>query len=246
METRWLEIALNPPISGIASEIPQNFFRLAVDRWRYCRCQKGFNRGGLLDAPEAQNITELLAAWGGGDQAAFERLVPLVYAELKRIARRHMHRESEGHLLQTTALVHEAYMRLVSQKDAKWQDRAHFFAVSSQQMRRILVDAARSRLRQKRGAGSVVVSLDDAPTLSSSRAAEFVALDDALNELAKLDLRRSRVVEMRYFGGMSVEEAAAALHVSAETVNRDWKAAKAWLYTQLNRAEEPNLPGMNP
>lgn len=157
-----------------------------------------------------------------------------------------MRRESEGHLLQTTALVHEAYVRLVSQKEAKWQDRVHFFAVSSQQMRRILVDAARSRLRQKRGAGSVVVSLDDAPTLSSSRAAEFVALDDALTELAKLDLRRSRVVEMRYFGGMSVEEAAAALHLSVETVNRDWKAAKAWLYTHLNRAEESNPPGVNP
>jgi RNA polymerase sigma factor (TIGR02999 family) len=113
-------------------------------------------------------------------------------------------------------------------------------------MRRILVDAARSRLRQKRGAGSVVVSLDDAPTLSSSRAAKFVALDDALTELAKLDLRRSRVVEMRYFGGMSVEEVAAALDVSADTINRDWKAAKAWLYTQLNHAQEPNPSGINP
>lgn len=118
--------------------------------------------GVALDSPNRQDITELLAAWGGGDQAAFEQLVPLVYAELKRIARRHMNRESEGHVLQTTALVHEAYLRLVSQKGAKLQDRTHFFAVSSQQMRRILVDAARSRMRQKRGSGAVVVSLEDA------------------------------------------------------------------------------------
>jgi RNA polymerase sigma-70 factor, ECF subfamily len=146
-----------------------------------------------------------------------------------------MFRESEGHVLQTTALVHEAYVKLVSQPGAKWQDRAHFFAVSSQQMRRILVDAARSRLRKKRGGDAQAISLDDALTLSSSRAAEFVALDDALNELAMLDPRRSRVVEMRYFGGMSVEETAAALNLSADTIMRDWKAAKAWLYAQLNR-----------
>jgi RNA polymerase sigma-70 factor, ECF subfamily len=198
-----------------------------------------------LESPGSQDITELLAAWGGGDMAAFERLVPLVYAELKRIARRHMFRESEGHILQTTALVHEAYMKLVSKPGAKWQDRAHFFAVSSQQMRRILVDAARSRLRKKRGGDAPVISLDDAPMLSSSRAAEFVALDEALNELASLDERRSRVVEMRYFGGMSVEETAAVLNLSPATVLRDWNAAKAWLYTQLNRTglqKAPELP----
>ena len=199
-----------------------------------------------MDSSSEQNITELLAAWGDGDQAAFERLVPLVYAELKRIARRHMNRESEGHVLQTTALVHEAYVKLVSQKGAKWQDRAHFFAVSSQQMRRILVDTARSRIRQKRGSGAVVVSLDDAPALSMSRAAEFVALDDALTELAKLDQRRSRVVEMRYFGGMSVEETAQALNISPDTITRDWKAAKAWLYAELNRAEGRGTPDLNP
>lgn len=185
--------------------------------------------------PGSEDITELLAAWGGGDQTAFERLVPLVYGELKRIARRHMFRESEDHVLQTTALVHEAYMKLVSNPGVKWQDRLHFFAVSSQQMRRILVDAARSRLRQKRGGDAPLVALDDAPTLSFSRAAEFVALDDALNELATLEPRRSRVVEMRYFGGMSMEETAAVLNLSPATVLRDWNAAKAWLYTQLNR-----------
>jgi RNA polymerase sigma-70 factor (ECF subfamily) len=199
-----------------------------------------------LDSTNGQDITELLAAWGDGDQAAFERLVPLVYAELKRIARRHMNRESEGHVLQTTALVHEAYVKLVSQRGAKWQDRAHFFAVSSQQMRRILVDAARSRMRQKRGSDAVVVSLDDAPAISMSRAAEFVTLDDALTELAKLDPRRSRVVEMRYFGGMSVEETALALNLSPDTIARDWKAAKAWLYAELNRAEGQGMPVLNP
>ncbi len=199
----------------------------------------------LLNSPGSQDITELLAAWSGGDKAAFEQLVPLVYAELKRLARRYMFRESEGHVLQTTALVHEAYMKLISQPGAKWQDRAHFFAVSSQQMRRILVDAARTRLRKKRGGDAEVVSLDDAPALSSSRAAEFVALDDALNELATLEPRRSRVVEMRYFGGMSVEETAAALNLSSDTVARDWKAAKAWLYTQLNRTGPQGIPGMD-
>jgi RNA polymerase sigma factor (TIGR02999 family) len=189
-----------------------------------------------LDAHDSEDITELLEAWGEGDLAAFERLVPLVYGELRRMARRHMYRESEGHLLQTTALVHEAYLKLVSQKNAKWQNRAHFFAVSSRQMRRILVDAARSKLRQKRGADAPLLSLDDAPELSTTRAAEFVALDDALQQLAELDPRRARVVEMRYFAGMSVEETAAALKISGDTVIRDWKAAKAWLFTELNRS----------
>jgi RNA polymerase sigma factor (TIGR02999 family) len=192
-----------------------------------------------LGARDSEDITELLEAWGEGDEAAFERLVPLVYGELRRMARRHMYRESEGHLLQTTALVHEAYLKLVSQKNAKWQNRAHFFAVSSQQMRRILVDAARSKLRQKRGADAPVVSLEDAPELSVSRAAEFVALDDALQQLAQLDPRRARVVEMRYFGGMSMEETAAALKVSEETVARDWKAARAWLFTELDKSGNP-------
>jgi RNA polymerase sigma factor (TIGR02999 family) len=205
-------------------------------------CQAGAGVG----AHDSEDITELLEAWGEGDEAAFERLVPLVYAELRRMARRHMYRESEGHLLQTTALVHEAYLKLVSHKNAKWQNRAHFFAVSSQQMRRILVDAARSKLRQKRGADAPVLSLDDAPELSVTRAAEFVALDDALQQLAQLDPRRARVVEMRYFGGMSVEETAAALKVSGDTVIRDWKAAKAWLFTELNKSGNPGKVDLIP
>ncbi len=199
-----------------------------------------------MGARDSEDITELLEAWGEGDQAAFERLVPLVYAELRRIARRHMHRESEGHLLQTTALVHEAYLKMVSHKNAKWQNRAHFFAVSSQQMRRILVDAARSKLRQKRGADAPLLSLDDAPELSVTRAAEFVALDDALQQLAQLDPRRARVVEMRYFGGMSVDETAAALNVSEATVIRDWTAAKTWLFAELNRSGNPGKVDLMP
>ena len=183
-----------------------------------------------------RDVTQLLFAWGNGDEAALDQLVPLVYAELKRMARRHMYGESEGHVLQTTALVHEVYLRMVSQSTAKWQNRAHFFAVSSQQMRRILVDTARARLRQKRGGNAPVVSLDDVPTLSISRAAEFVALDDALQQLAKVDTRRSRVVEMRYFGGMTLEETAAVLNISEDTVSRDWSAAKAWLYTELKNS----------
>lgn len=189
-----------------------------------------------MNAENQGDVTQLLVAWREGDEAAFQQLVPLVYAELKRIARRHMYGESEGHVLQTTALVHEAYLKMVSQKNVQFQNRAHFFAVSSQQMRRILVDTARARLRQKRGSNAPVVSLDDAPTLSMSRAAEFVALDDALQELAKLDLRRSRVVEMRYFGGMTLAETAAALNLSDDTVLRDWNAAKAWLYMELNKS----------
>ena len=185
--------------------------------------------------PETREITELLAAWSGGDETAFEQLVPVVYAELKRLARRHMYRENEGHVLQTTALVHEAYLKLASQKNAKWENRVQFFAVSSQQMRRILVDSARSRLRHKRGADAQMVSLDDAPPLSVSRAEEFIALDDALKDLESLDQRRSRVVEMRYFGGMTAEETAAALDISVDTVMRDWKAAKAWLHAELSR-----------
>jgi RNA polymerase sigma-70 factor (ECF subfamily) len=197
-----------------------------------------------VNAEKPRDVTQLLVAWGEGDEAAFQQLVPLVYAELKRIARRHMYGESEGHVLQTTALVHEAYLKMVSQKNVQFQNRAHFFAVSSQQMRCILVDIARSRLRQKRGSNAPLVSLDDAPTLSMSRAAEFVALDDALQELAKLDLRRSRVVEMRYFGGMTLEETAAALNISDDTVLRDWNAAKAWLYMELNKSSGAAATGL--
>jgi len=188
-----------------------------------------------MTTPAPKEVTQLLIAWSNGDQEALEKLVPLVYDELRRIARRYMKREHAGHTLQTTALVNEAYLRLIEQKGMKWQNRAHFFAISAQLMRRILVSMARARHANKRGGEVRQVSLDEALVISEERAEELVALDEAMNELAVLDPRRSRVVELRYFGGLSVEETAEVLNISPETVMRDWKKAKAWLYTELNR-----------
>jgi len=188
-----------------------------------------------MTTPAPKEVTQLLIAWSDGDQGALEKLVPLVYGELRRIARRYMEREPADHTLQTTALVNEAYLRLIEQKGMKWQNRAHFFAISAQLMRRILVSMARARHANKRGGDARQVSLDEALVISEERAAELVALDEAMNELAALDPRRSRVVELRYFGGLSVEETAEVLKISPETVMREWKRAKAWLYTELNR-----------
>ena len=175
-------------------------------------------------------------AWGHGDQAAFDELLPLVHDELRRIARRHMGREREAHTLQATALVHEAYMRLIDVQRVHWQNRAHFFAMAARVMRRILVESARARKVQKRGGGAQMVSLDEALVASKEPSQDLVALDDALNALAALDPRKGQVVEMRYFGGLSVEETAEALHVSPETVMRDWKVAKVWLLRELDGA----------
>ena len=180
-----------------------------------------------------QQVTELLLAWGQGDTGALERLMPLVYDELRRLARRHLAHERVGHTLQATALVNEAYVRLIDVKRIQWQNRAHFFAMSARLMRRILVDFARSRHYQKRGGGAQRVSLDEALLVSPERGDELVALDDALQALAESDARKSQVVEMRYFGGLSVEETAEALHVSVDTVMRDWKVAKVWLLREL-------------
>jgi RNA polymerase sigma factor (TIGR02999 family) len=188
-----------------------------------------------MTTPAPKEVTQLLIAWSNGEEDALEKLVPLIYDELRRIARRYMKREPAGHTLQTTALVNEAYLRLIEQKGMKWQNRAHFFAISAQLMRRILVSMARARHADKRGGEARQVSLDDALMISEDRAAELVALDEAMNELAALDPRRSRVVELRYFGGLSVEETAEVLKISPETVMRDWKRAKAWLYAELNR-----------
>jgi RNA polymerase sigma factor (TIGR02999 family) len=188
-----------------------------------------------MTTPAPKEVTQLLIAWSNGEEDALEKLVPLIYDELRRIARRYMKREPAGHTLQTTALVNEAYLRLIEQKGMKWQNRAHFFAISAQLMRRILVSMARARHADKRGGEARQVSLDEALTISEERAAELVALDEAMNELAALDPRRSRVVELRYFGGLSVEETAEVLKISPETVMRDWKRAKAWLYAELNR-----------
>lgn len=177
-------------------------------------------------------VSQLLRAWSEGDQAALERLTPMVYDELHRLARGYMRRERPGHSLQATALVNEAYLRLVDCKRMQWQNRAHFFAVSAQLMRRILVDHAR-RQNLKRGAGLEHVSLEEAATVVVGRRADLVALDDAMNQLAKLDARKVRVVEMRLFGGLSVEETAEVLKISTVTVMRDWNTAKAWLYREL-------------
>jgi len=183
--------------------------------------------------PPSHDVTHLLQAWSEGDQGALDQLMPLVYNELHRLAERYMAGERPGHTLQTTALVNEAYLRLVDVKQVSWQNRAHFFAVSAQFMRRILVEFARSRHALKRGAEAPPVSLDEAGEVSLERAADLVALDDALKALAAMDPRRSRVVELRYFGGLSVEETAEVLKVSANTVMHDWKLAKAWLLREL-------------
>ena len=186
------------------------------------------------DEPAAGDMSTILRAWSGGDQSALEKLTPIVYNELRRLARCHMQHERPGHSLQATALVNEAYMRLVDYKRMQWQNRAHFFAVSSQLMRRILVEHARKRIKVKRGDGAQHVSLEDAIIVGSERPMDMVALDDALNELARLDPRKAQVVEMRFFGGLSVEETAEVLKISAVTVMRDWNTAKAWLYRELN------------
>ncbi len=185
-------------------------------------------------SPSGGDITQLLRAWGDGNQAALDRLTPLVYAQLRQAAHRYMARERRGHTLQTTALVNEVYLRLAKAREMRWQDRVHFFALSAQMMRRILTDHARARQYAKRGGGAQVVSLDEAPEVSPKPRADLVALDDALQRLAAVDERKSRVVELRYFGGLSVEETGEVLKVSPETVMRDWKLAKAWLLRELS------------
>jgi RNA polymerase sigma-70 factor (ECF subfamily) len=181
---------------------------------------------------ESGEVSRLLLAWSSGDQSALEKLTPIVYHELHRIAGQYMRRENAGHSLQTTALVNEAYVRLVDYKRMQWQNRAHFFAVSAQLMRRILVDHARRR-NLKRGRGVQHVSLEEASMAGDGRDADLVALDDAMNALARLDPRKVQVVEMRFFGGLSVEDIAEVLKISTVTVMRDWSTAKAWLYREL-------------
>ena len=185
------------------------------------------------ETPATRQVTGLLVAWGAGDESAFEQLVPLIHAELRRLAHREMGRERVGHTLQTTALVNEAYLRLIEVSRVQWQDRAHFFAMSARLMRRILVDHARSRQSQKRGGGTRNVSFDEALTVSPAGGADLVALDDALQALSSVDARKCQVVELRYFGGLSVEECAEALRVSPDTITRDWRLAKAWLLREL-------------
>lgn len=180
------------------------------------------------------HVTELLLAWGGGDRLALDELVPIVHHELRRLARLQLRGERHNHTLQTTALVNEAFIRLVDLRRIRWQDRAHFLSLSARLMRRILVDHARSRNYQKRGGGAVNVALDDVLVASPERGADLVQLDDALEALARVDPRKSQVVELRFFGGLSVDETAEALKVSPETVLRDWRLAKVWLLREVS------------
>ena len=189
-----------------------------------------------MTANSSHEITQLLLAWGEGDQTAMDRLMPLVYDELRRLARRYMNREAAGHLLQTTALVNEAYIRLIDANQVKWQNRAHFFAISARVMRRILVDFARRRNQLKRGGGKgIEVSLSDGFPASGEQGADLIAIDDALTTLAALDPRQSQVVELRFFGGLKDNEIAEVLKVSHGTVRRDWRLARAWLHRELSK-----------
>lgn len=184
---------------------------------------------------EARNITQLLTAWGAGDKAALDALIPVVYDELRRQASRYLRRERPGHTLQTTALINEAYLRLVDQKTMKWQNRAQFFGIAAQLMRRILVDHARAKHRAKRGGSDIRVSLTEATGVTADAAIDLVQIDEALNRLAEIDPQQSRIVELRFFSGLNVEETAAALNISPATVKRDWSMAKAWLHREINR-----------
>jgi RNA polymerase sigma factor (TIGR02999 family) len=188
-----------------------------------------------------QPVTELLVAWGNGDETARDELMPLVYRELHRLAHQYMKRENPGHTLQTSALVNEAFVKLVDQRDVHWRNRAHFFGIAAQLMRRILVDHARSRQYLKRGGGAHHVSFEEAAIVSQERAADVVALDDALTTLAAVDTRKSQIVELRFFGGLSIEETAEVLAVSPGTVMRDWTLAKAWLRREMTTTKDNQL-----
>lgn len=181
-----------------------------------------------------QEVTQLLADWGRGDKSAFDKLFPLVHEELRRIAQRQMSHERPGHTLQATALVNEAYLKLAGNEGFEWRDRAHFYAVCAQVMRHVLIDHARAHARDKRGGGALQVSLNDAIALGEQRAEELVALDEALRSLEHLDPQKGRIVEMRYFGGLSIEETAEVLDISPRTVRREWRRSKAWLYRMIS------------
>jgi RNA polymerase sigma factor (TIGR02999 family) len=192
-----------------------------------------------MDTPSVsqQRVTDLLTRWSNGDDAALAELTPLVYGELRRLAHRHMGGERPDHTLQTTALVNEAYLRLANQTHSRWQNRAHFFALAARVMREILVSYARSQRSQKRGGGAVKMELDEAALVSPEESKEIVGLHEALEQLSALDSRKAQVVELKYFGGLNYDEMAEVLKISPVTVRRDWRFAKAWLYTQLQNAE---------
>jgi RNA polymerase sigma factor (TIGR02999 family) len=187
--------------------------------------------------PSSNDVTQLLVAWGNGDQAALEQLMPLVYSELHRLAHRHIKKERPGHTLQTSALLNEAFLRLVDQRDVHWQGRAHFFGLAAQMMRRILVDYARSRRYAKRGGDAQQVTFDEGLIVSRQLSADVIYVHEALNELAAIDERKSKVVELKFFGGLSIEETAEVLGVSPGTVMRDWTLAKAWLRLAMSHSK---------
>jgi RNA polymerase sigma factor (TIGR02999 family) len=189
-----------------------------------------------MDALGTHEVTQLLVAWSDGDEAALDRLAPLVNAELHRLAKGYMSREREDHLLQTSALINEAYVRLINWKDVQWKNRAHFFGVAAQMMRRILVDFARQRPRVDKNVEARHISLDEAMTVTNEKDLDLLALDEALKSLAEIDERKSRIVELRFFGGLSVDETAEVLKVASITVMREWNKAKAWLYRELSQA----------
>lgn len=188
----------------------------------------------------SNEVTQILLDWSNGDKAALDKLVPVVYSEMRRLANRYMRRERPGQTLQTTALVHEAYVRLIDYKNMRWQDRAHFYAVAAQVMRRILVDRARARNAAKRGDAARKVSLAEAEGISSQPAADILDLDHALKELEELDPRKSQIIELRFFGGLNIEETAEALGISPTTVQREWRSARAWLYRAIAEKDAPD------
>jgi RNA polymerase sigma factor (TIGR02999 family) len=217
--------------------VERKYFCIQVDPSRDWPAKKGDKIGLAVQEKmmtlSTPDLTELLLDWQQGDLTALNRLTPLVYDELRRIAHRYVQRERHGDTLGTTALVNEAYLRLAGQKKIEWQNRAHFFAVTAQVMRHILIDNARRRNYVKHGGDAQRVSLAEAESMSADRARELLALDDALAELAEFDVRKSRVVELRYFGGLGLEETAEVLEISVMTVRRDWRAAKAWLFRRM-------------
>jgi RNA polymerase sigma factor (TIGR02999 family) len=194
-----------------------------------------------MSEPPQLPITQMLLDWSEGDQSALERMMPIVYSELHRLAHHYMSRERDGHTLQTSALVNEAYLRLVDQRNVKWNNRAHFFAIAAQMMRRILVDYARNHLYAKRGAGAVHVSLDHAELISNEPTAEVTALDEALTKLESVDPRQGRVVELRFFGGLTIKETAEAMDISIDMVKREWSTAKAWLFREMRSSSHEIL-----
>ena len=183
----------------------------------------------------APDVTQLLLSWSQGDQGALEQLMPLVYGELRRLASSYLRRERSNHTLQSTALVHEAFMRLVNQQDVQWRNRAHFYAIAAQMIRRILVDYARSQHAEKRGSGAVKLALDDAMAVPQPGDVDLLGLNDALDRLAELDARQSRIVELRFFAGLSIEETAEVMHLSPASIKREWNTARAWLFREMSR-----------